>query len=175
MRLTSSDTIRGNIAEVFAAYADHDRFEQLAIARGAAVTRRGAPDAGPTALTWDVTFPFRGRTWDLAIRIAEREAPRRIRVDSVGGSLDGALGVTFTETSPGVTEVATTLDVSAKTIAARIVVASLTVAQAEIQRRYAARLASFAQSVERSLAAPARPRAAATGRSRTGSRGKTAS
>ena len=148
MKLTSRQDIEAPIAFVFDALTDFEAWERAALRRGAEVARTDAfRNIGP-GLTWMIKFAYRGRQRRLALRLTDLEQPTLLGFSGVGASLDGQAGIDLMELASRRTRLSVTLDIRPKTIGARLVLQSMRIAKARLNRRFADRIGQLCTEIE---------------------------
>lgn len=154
MKLTAREDMEAPIEEVFAALTYFDGFERAAMRRGAEVVR--LEPAGPSGVgqSWRMAFLYRGKRRELVARLMSQEVPTALRFQGRAKSLDGELVVDLVALSRRRTRVTVSLDITAKTLTARIFVQSLVFARGRINDRFAKRIRLFGQSIEDRLRKP---------------------
>ncbi len=148
MNFSTREDIEAPIQSVWTAVTDFEHFERQAMRRGAEVSRsdpRGRP--GPDS-EWNVCFTYRGRPREIDARIAEFDAPNALRLDSVSGGLDAVMRIELMSLSPRRTRLNIALDLTPRTLTARLLVQSLKFARTNLGKRFANRVYDFAQGVE---------------------------
>lgn len=149
--------IAAPVAHVFAQATDFAAFEREALRRGAVLRRLDRmPHPGPGS-TWHAVFPFRGREREVELRLDRLESPLLAEGHFRGQSFRGRLSAECLALSRMTTRLTLSLTVEGQNLAARLALQSLRLGRAKIEKRAAARLASWARTVEaRWQARPAR-------------------
>lgn len=148
MEFTSKEDINATIEEVFAILSDVDAIERQALRRGIDVRRTSAHTAPGAGMSWNAVFQFRGRKRSTEITLSEFDAPNQMIFDSVTGGLEARFSVDLMQLSKAHTRVTTHAVLSPKTLSARLLVQSMKLAKAKINRKFAVRMAQFARDVE---------------------------
>lgn len=131
---------------VFECAQDFARFEALARARGVAVERHGsAPKDG---LAWTVRFDFRAMRRKVKVTLTEHEPPGHMRFAFRGRSVEGRSGVRITPLADGQSRLSFDVVIAPRTLAARLILQSLSLSRGRIERKLAARVQGFARTVE---------------------------
>ena len=148
MKFTTKEDIEAPIDAVFRAVSDFDAFERAALRRGGQV-QRASEDTRPEAIiTWNISFPFRGKKRKMLAELTELDEPNRVLVQSVSGGVEGKMKMDLVAMSRGRTRLSVELDIKPKTLAARVLVQSLRIAKNKLNTRYRMRVASFASDIE---------------------------
>lgn len=148
MKLTSRQDIEAPVAFVFEALRDFDAWERAALRRGADVARTDRLREVMPGLSWLVKFAYRGKERKLALRLTQLEQPTLLGFSGTGSSLDGLAGIDLMALASRRTRVSVTLDVRPKTIGARVILQSLRLAKARINRRFADRVGQYCSEIE---------------------------
>ncbi len=145
MRFTARQDIEAPIATVFAALSDFDRFERVALQRGAEVRRTG----GGAGLAWTVNFRYRGRPRKLDTVLETFDPPSALVSTGRIGGFEGILDVRLVALSPRRTRLTVDLDLRARSLAARLLMPSIRLARTSLGQRFRRRLEGFAREIER--------------------------
>ena len=154
MKLTTKEDVEAPIEEVFAALTDFDGFERAALRRGAEVVRLEPPGISGVGQSWRIAFIYRGKLREMTVRLMSKEGPTALRFQGRAKSLDGELLVDLVALSRRRTRVTVNLDITPKTLTARIFIQSLVFARGRINDRFAKRVRLFGQSIEDRLRKP---------------------
>lgn len=157
MRFSTHEDIELPIATVYAAATDFDGFERAALRRGAEVTRRGNPDAGPLETVWDVTLTFRGKPRRVVGRVLKLDPPSGFVSQGRSSGLVGEVTVRLLALSPRRTRMTVDLDLKAETIPARLLLQSLRLTRGTIDERFRARVGKLAKDIEARHRRPEHP------------------
>ncbi len=151
MKLSARKDIDAANGDVFAALADFDSYENLALRHGAEIQRRDQLQVPGVGMSWLVRFPFRGRQRQVESRIATFEPPRRMILEGHSGGFDFALTVNLAPLARNQTRLAVDFDIKPKTFAARVLLQTLKLGRARLETRFAARIDSFAALLRQRL------------------------
>jgi len=152
VRLAASHDVSLPRARLWAALTDLDHLEALVREHRVELARAAAGGAGTE---WEARFRLRGADRRLGVRLVAEEAPERLGFGLEGEGILGTGEVALAALGPGRTRLAVSLEIRPRTFAARLVLASLGLAQGRVERRFARGVAGFA----RLLAARGRRRA----------------
>jgi len=148
MKFTTKEDIEAPIDAVFRAVSDFDRFERSALRRGAQVQRSSQSDGPEPLITWDASFPFRGKQRKILAELAEFDRPNRMLLKSMSNGIKGTATLDLVALSRGRTRLSVVLELKPKTLAARVMIQSLRIAKNKLNARYRIRVAGFADDVE---------------------------
>lgn len=147
MKLSTREDIEAPIGYVFQRVSDFERFERRAMRRGADVSRRAEGVAG-IGMIWDVAFEFRGRPRKMQVELIGFEPQHAIELQSRS---DGLAAITFVETialSATRTRVLVSCDMRARTLNARLMLQSLKLAKAKLNKGFRGRVLDYAETIE---------------------------
>jgi hypothetical protein len=143
MKLTGKVDLEAPIAHVYAQFADHPAWEREARQRGIEVERpEGMPATGVGA-GWRLWVPFRGGVRRVLLTMAEMTPHHRIAMTLDGQTIEGEMVLELLALSPTSTRLRLVVDVSPKTLAARLFLNTLRLAKGRVQARLDERLAGF--------------------------------
>lgn len=140
MNFSTHKDIDAPIDYVFQKVTNFDGYERQALRRGAQVAR--VDGAGPVRVgsAWDVAFTFRGKDRNLRATVANIAAPETLEIDTVATGLNSETKVSLIALSPKTTRVAVTVEMSAKSLSARLLLQSLKLAKGNLNKRFARRV-----------------------------------
>ncbi len=148
MKLVRNEDVEAPIAFVYAALSDFDHWERAALRRGAEVTRLDTLAVPGPGMTWNVGFDFRGRRRIVDLRLVGLEPSQSLAFTGQGASMSGRALLELVEMGPKRTRVAITVEVEARTLAARLLLQSLKFASARVNRSFEARTAQLAADID---------------------------
>jgi hypothetical protein len=148
MRFSSKEDIDAPIDRVFAMLAEFEAYERSAIRRGIEVRRVDDRVAPADGLQWDVKFQMRGKTRDMQLKMARFDPPNAMHVHTDTLGLDGMFTIELLALSPRRTRMAVVLNLSPKTLSARLLVQSLKLAKSNLSRRFKLKVADYAKGME---------------------------
>jgi carbon monoxide dehydrogenase subunit G len=148
MKFSTKEDIEAPIDVVFRQVTDFAVFERAALRRGAQVQRIDEKSSPDTIITWDISFPFRGRQRNMRAELTECDSPHRVLVKSTSGGLGGDVVVELVALSRGRTRIIVALDIKPKNLTTRIMVQSMRIAKNKLKARYRMRVARFASDIE---------------------------
>lgn len=147
MKFSGREDIDAPHDVVWAQVADFGAFERQAMRRGADVQRI---DAGPVVQGsgWKIAFTYRGKERRMKAVMARLDPPNGLQLDTVSSGIDGVTQVELVPLSPTRTRLSMSIELSAKSLTARLVLQSLKLAKGSLSNRFKTRLKDFAQEVE---------------------------
>lgn len=148
MNFSSQEDIDAPIDEVFSMLAEFESFERAALRRGIDVRRHSEELVPGVGASWDATFSLRGAERDVTLEVAEFERPNKMRFDADSQGLDSVLTVDLMALSASQTRMTVALDLTPKTLPARLLVQSLKLAKSNLNKRFSGKVADFSRSME---------------------------
>ncbi|MEX0327577.1 MAG: SRPBCC family protein [Ruegeria sp.] len=148
MKFSAQEDIEAPIDDVFAMVADFERFERMALRRGADVRR--VADGGPVAAgtVWETKFNIRGKPREVTIEMTERDDPALMEFQANGKGMVGITKVDLLALSRNRTRLTLSMSLSAKTLPAKLLLQSMKLGQSRIRRQFQSRLSDFAREIE---------------------------
>jgi carbon monoxide dehydrogenase subunit G len=143
MKLSCKEDVNAPIDEVFERLVDFDLWERAALRRGADVARNGTG----AATAWDLAFTYRGKRRRLHLSLAEFKRPDRLSVDGRGANLEGRVTVEVLQMASRRTRMMVTLEVTPRTLVARLFLQSLRLGRRRIEARFRDRVRRLAAEI----------------------------
>jgi len=147
MKFSTREDIEAPIGHVWAQITDFAGFERMAIERGATLTRTDTMGKPGLGSEWDASIMYRKKARKVEARVVEFDAPRMIRVDSRKDGVEAVVIATLTELSPRRTRMHLTTDLKPLNLTGRLLIQSLKLARATLDRRYEKRVAKFVRGM----------------------------
>jgi carbon monoxide dehydrogenase subunit G len=148
MKLFRNEDVEAPVAFVYAALSDFDHWERAALRRGAEVTRLDTLAVPGPGMIWNVAFDFRGRRRLVDLRLVALEPAQTLAFAGQGASMNGRALLDLVEMGPKRTRIALTIEVEARTLAARLLLQSLKFASNRVNRSFAERTGRLAADLE---------------------------
>lgn len=152
MRFAAKEEIQAPIEAVFAALSDFAGFERLAMSKGAEIRRTDTRSTVGAGMTWDMKFRLRGRARQIAAKLEAHEPPTGMRLTGRSPNLDLVAVVTLVALSRQRTRISVELDVTPRTLPARILIQSARLGKGTLTRRFEARVSRFAHHIGNKVA-----------------------
>jgi hypothetical protein len=140
MDFSTHKDINAPIGYVYEKVTNFESYERQALRRGAVVSRVDGNGQVRVGSAWDVAFTFRGKNRKLRATIAEMTSPESMKIDTVATGLNSIADVHLIALSPKVTRVAVVIELSPKSLSARLLLQSLKLAKANLNKRFAKRV-----------------------------------
>ena len=148
MRFTTKQDIEAPIAEVFRIMTDFDVWERAMMRRGIEVARMDKLTTPAAGMRWASKFSFRGKPQAIEIEMTQMEAPGLLRFAGVAQSMEGLGSTELMALSSNRTRMHVVMDVTPRSMTARILMQSLRLARARLDRSFAQRVAHLAGDIE---------------------------
>lgn len=148
MRFSTKEDIEASIHDTFMVLSEFEAYERAALRRGIDVRRVKEVMPIAAGIEWEATFSLRGSVRDIKLTLAEYDQPNGFRFVSDSQGLEGVLEVSLIKLSPNRTRMAVTLDLTPKSLSARLLLQSLKLAKSSLNSRFKGKTADFARSVE---------------------------
>lgn len=148
MKFSTREEINVPIDQVFAAMVDFETMEERIVARGGSAQRLDDLQTKGPGMAWDIAFTFKGASRQLEARVAQYKPYERIRVESTSDGLDGEMICNLSETKSGKTQLNMSVELKPKTLSARLLVQSMKLAKATMNKRFKNRIAEFGREIE---------------------------
>lgn len=147
LEFSSKAVISAPLPAAFSAACDYFHFEDLARARGLAVTRHGPPQSPLTALEWHVSGPMGGAHREAVVSVDDMRAPVMLVVRTRVGKVTALSTIQFIENGRKQTLMNVRTGLKGRSIAAKLVIHSLRLSRQRVARRFEGALTRFATLV----------------------------
>ena len=148
MKFSSNEDIDAPITDVFAQLSEFAVYERSAIRRGIEVERVGRHESNAIGQTWDARFTLRGKKRDIRLVLAGYEPSNAMRIEADSQGLDAILTLDLVALTPKRTRMTVGLELTPKTLAARLLLQSLKLAKSNLTRRFKWKAAEHARNIE---------------------------
>lgn len=148
MKFRNTEDVEAGIDEVFARVTDFDAFQRAAMSRGADVVRTDNLQTPAPGMTWKVAADFRGKRRNAVVEMTAYSPPGGAGFIARSQGFEITLDVELIALAPRRTRLVVQLLAKPNNLAARIVLQSMRLAKASLNRRFRARMRGFATSIE---------------------------
>ncbi len=148
MKLVRNQDVEAPVAFVYDALCDFDHWERVALRRGAEVTRLDTLAVPGPGMKWNIGFDFRNRRRTVDLRLVTLDPGQTLAFAGQGKSMNGTALLDLVEMGPKRTRIAITVEVEARTLAARMLLQSLKFATARVNRAFEARTTQLATDLQ---------------------------
>ena len=147
MKFVATEDIAAPIDAVWSRVSDLDRFERRLSARVDGLAR--SPD-GPAApgTRWTGRAEVMGRTREIGVRLERMTVPTLLVAVAEGEGMTVSLTAGLEALAADRTRLTVTTEAQAQSLTARLMLQSVKLARQNIVRRYKARVADFAATIE---------------------------
>ena len=140
MKLTAKTDLEAPIGFVYEALSDHQSWERDAAERGIRVERPAdMPLSGPGA-GWMLHLPYRGKLVKLYLRLVREKLHDHLLFEMQSNTVEGEVAMAVMALSPRRTRLHMTIEVTPRTLAARLLLNTLKLAKGRVQGRLDQRL-----------------------------------
>ena len=150
MKFSTRQDVDAPIEAVFEAACDFPRFERQARRRGVKVQRADQLPSPAPGMRWNVEFQYRKKLRSLRIELVELEPPVLLRLQAASAGISADFAAEVLALSPKRTRLKVGLEITPKSLQARLLIQSLKFAKANLDRRFAERVAKYGCDVENS-------------------------
>ena len=148
MQFSTKQDIEAPIAYVWAQMTDFASFERQALRRGADVQRRDNLSRPGVGSGWDIRFNYRGRERKMRAEITAFDMPNSYTVQTRASGIDGVTVIDLVALSRGRTRLSVEIEMSAKSLAARLMLQSLKLAKGSMNRRFVSRVQTRCEEMQ---------------------------
>ena len=151
MQFSSKEDFDAPADEVFRLLSDFRTFEAEAVARGLDLTVPENRQPEQVGQQWVARFKFRGKQRQASIRLTQYDPSEQMRFDINAGGISGTFSIDLIPLSPQRTRMAVVLHLAPRTVPARILVQSLRLQKARLNRRFKLRVAQRVHDLDKRM------------------------
>ena len=148
MKLVAKKDVEAPAAFVFRQMSDFEGWERAAMRRGAEVTRADSLAAVGPGMAWDTQFTYRGKERRVNLRLETITPNSGLALALRSVPVNGTLQIDVIDLAAKRTRIELRLEVRPNTLAARILLQSLRLARARVDRNFDQRVAQLAVEIE---------------------------
>jgi uncharacterized protein YndB with AHSA1/START domain len=148
MHFSTYNDVQAPIDWVFRQFTDFSTFERQALRRGAAIRRLNPDQTEALGAAWDVRFQFRGKDRQMRAEISRFDPPNGLTMTATSPNLGGMCTVDLVALSRTITRMTIRTDITANSLSARLLLQSLRLAKAALNKRYETTIATFAGGMQ---------------------------
>ncbi len=148
MKFSTKKDIEAPLDYVWAAMTDFEAWERAAMRRGADVTRTDSKRSPAAGMGWAAKFRYRGKDRTAEIQLTKMEAPAALCFAGQSAAISAEANVELMEMSAKRTRIHVTMEVTPRSLGARLFLQSLRLARARVDRKYETRIAQLALDIE---------------------------
>lgn len=147
MKFSSKEDIDTPIDRVFEQLTNFEMFERTAIRRGVEIERERDIAQPVVGMAWKTRFEMRGRTREARVELTQLDRPNTMRFDAIGQGVDGSFVIDLLPLSPRSTRISVVLDVTPKTLSARLLIQSMKLAKTNLTKRFRSKVREFTKTL----------------------------
>lgn len=147
MRFSAKQDIEAPLDFVYKTMTDFEAWERSAMRRGAEVERTDKLTRPGPGLSWATRFSYRGKVRAVALRLVMIE-PQALAFAAQSQAVEGSVKLELMEMSARRTRVHVVMEVTPRSLAARLFLQSLRLARARIDRKFEQRVTQLATDIE---------------------------
>lgn len=148
MKFSTRQDIEAPIEFVFDRTTDFEALERQALRRGIEVDRDDDLMVTGPGMRWNIQFAYRGKPRKIKGELTEFDIPNSYLIQSVSGGVEADFDVEFLPLSRNRTRMVVGLQLSPKSISARLLVQSFKLVKSSLDDRFSNRIAQFASEVQ---------------------------
>lgn len=148
MRFTTKQDIEAPIAEVFRILTDFEAWERAAMRRGAEVARLDKLRNVAAGMAWMTRFSYRSKTRELELKLAQIDPVTLLRFSAMSQAVEGDASIELMEMAAKRTRMHLVVEVTPRSLTARLFLQSLRFARGRIDRKFDQRVAQLAADIE---------------------------
>lgn len=148
MKFSTREDIEAPIDYVFARVTDFNGFERQALRRGADVQRVDPASVIQQGAAWDIAFKFRGKDRKMKATISNLDQPTQLTMQIAANGIDGETLVELVALSRNRTRLSVGIDLSPKSLSARLLLQSVKLAKNNLTRKFKLRVSELAVDIE---------------------------
>lgn len=148
MEFSAREDIEAPIEFVFDQVTDFQTFERSIMRRGGDVERVKGGDAPVVGTKWKVKFRMRGKERMVKAEISHVDVPNAMTISVTSKNIDGSMVIELVALSRARTRLIVNVDITAKTIPAKLFFQSMRFARAKSDAKFKAFVTGFAEDVD---------------------------
>lgn len=133
---------------VFDNLSDFVAFERAALRRGARLRRLDSLRVPGAGLSWDITFPFRGKQRQMIADVRRFDKPEVVEYAGVSPGFEMLLTFSLVALSRQQTRLHAEFEIRPRSLGARLMIQSAKLGRASLNTRYNNRILSLAREIE---------------------------
>jgi len=148
MRFATKQDIEAPIRAVFDSLTNFETWERAAMRRGAEVDRIDRMAGIGPGMVWQTQFQYRSKARKLRLELTHIETPHHLAFAALSDVLEGTAQIELLELGTKRTRMQVVVEITPRTLTARLFLQSLRLARARIDRKFDQRVAQFAALIE---------------------------
>lgn len=148
MKFVAQEDIEAPIEFVYQQATDFAAIERSVLRRGVDVQRIDSLTETAPGMMWDAAFDLRGKRREMKIELTKLDPPNGLEITSRSPNMGGHMVLDLVALSRSRTRISVEIDMTPKTLAAKLLVQSMKLAKGNIMRRFQNRVAGYAEELE---------------------------
>ncbi len=148
MKFSTKKDIEAPLEFVWAAMTDFEAWERSAMRRGADVTRTDTLRAPGAGMGWAAKFRYRGKERKAEIQLKRMEPSSILAFAGQSAAISAEADIELMEMAAKRTRLHVTMEVTPRSLGARLFLQSLRLARARVDRKFETRVAQLALDIE---------------------------
>ncbi|KRS11874.1 DNA polymerase III subunit gamma/tau [Roseovarius atlanticus] len=148
MKFVAHEDVEAPIEFVFEQVTDFAAIERSALRRGAEVQRVDDLNETRPGMKWDAAFTLRGKRREMQLELTELDRPNGLVIASRSPNMGGKMVLDLVALSRSRTRISVVIDMTPKTLAAKLLVQSMKLAKGNLNKRFRLRVAGYAKELE---------------------------
>jgi uncharacterized protein YndB with AHSA1/START domain len=129
--------------ELFRSLSDFDALERLMVGRGASVTRIDPAEETGITMGWHIGFDWRGKPRNMRLTVVRFDRPEHVALAGRSDALELSVNATVVALSRSKSRLIFETEVRPRSMKARLMLQTAKLGKAQLDRRYARRVADF--------------------------------
>ncbi|MBY5986615.1 MULTISPECIES: SRPBCC family protein [Roseovarius] len=148
MKFVAHEDVEAPIEFVFDQVSDFAAIERSVLRRGAEVQRVDDLEETRPGMKWDAAFDLRGKRREMQLELTELDRPNGMVIASRSPNMGGQMVLDLVALSRSRTRVNVEIDMTPRTLAAKLLVQSMKLAKGNLTKRFRQRVAGYAKDLE---------------------------
>lgn len=148
MRFASKQDIEAPIEAVFKILTDFEAWERAVMRRGVEIERKDKLQQTGAGMRWGARFSYRSKPREMDVELTQINMPTLLRFAAVSQALEGVVSVELLELGAKRTRLHSTIDITPRSLTARLFLQSLRLARTKLDRKFDQRIAMLAADIE---------------------------
>lgn len=148
MRFASKQDIEAPIEAVFKILTDFEAWERAVMRRGVEIERKDKLQQTGAGMRWGARFSYRSKPREMDVELTQINTPTLLRFAAVSQALEGVVSVELLELGAKRTRLHSTIDITPRSLTARLFLQSLRLARTKLDRKFDQRIAMLAADIE---------------------------
>lgn len=148
MKFAGKTDLEANLNDTFTAFANFEAFERQVLRSGAKIARTDDLTEHGPGMMWDVALEFRGKERKFKVELVDYDTPNLLEFVAVTDGFDAIILVELSSLSGRQTRANVSFDLSAKTLAAKLLLQTARLTKGKLNKRFNRRLHRFGRDME---------------------------